>query len=145
MASFANLTEQICCQNELMIVATKNLELKNYIKGHHVYKVVWTPVVGEVLQVEMEPNNLVEKYAVCTRKDGQVVEHLKKGLTGRFAKTIFYFLRGESYSQCSAKIVGSRCNLGDGEGLQMPCELHILGQKRFVERLKEELSKLKEV
>ena len=108
----------ICCQNELEIVATKNLELKTYIKGHHVYKDVWIPDVGEVLQVEMEPNNLADKYAVCTRKDGQVVGHLKKGLTGRFAKTIF-FPRGDSYSQCSAKIVGWRCNLGDGEGLQM--------------------------
>ena len=80
MASFANLTEQICYQNELEIGATKNLERKTYIKGHHVYKDVCTPVVGEVLQVEMEPNNLVDKYAVCTRKDGQVVGHLKKGL-----------------------------------------------------------------
>ena len=103
MASYANLTEQICCQNELEIV-----ERKTYIKGHHVYKDVWTPAVGEVLQVEMES-------------------------------------KGYSYSQCSAKIVGSRCNLVDGEGMQVPCELHIVGEKRFVERLKEELSKLKEL
>ena len=70
MASFENLKEQICCQNELEIVATKNLELKTYIKGRHVYVDVRTPVVGEVLQVEMETNTLVDKYDVCTRKDG---------------------------------------------------------------------------
>ena len=95
MTSFANLTEQICCQNELEIVATKNLELKTHIKGHHIYKDMWIPVIEEILQFEMEPDNLVGKYFVCVRKDGKAFGHLKKGLMGRYAKTIFYFLRGD--------------------------------------------------
>ena len=51
--------------------------------------------MGEILQVEMEPDNLVDKYAV----------------------------------------VGPRCNLGDEEGLQVPCELHIVGQKKYMDVL----------
>ena len=106
-------------------IATKNLEVKTHIKmvrspgnevdikGHHIYKDVWSPVIGEILQVEMEPDKLVHKYAVCVRKDGKVVGRLKKRLMGRYAKTIFYFLRGDPFSKCTAKFVGPRCNLGD--------------------------------
>ena len=91
----------------------------------------------------MEPDKLVHKYAVCLRKDGKVVGRLKKRLMGRYAKTIFYFLRGDPFSKCTAKFVGPRCNLGDGEGLQVPCELHIVGQKKYVDVLKDELSKFR--
>ena len=64
----------------------------------------------------MEPDKLVQKYAECVRKDGKVVGRLKKRLMGRYAKTIFYFLRGDPFSKCTAKCFGPRCNLGDGEG-----------------------------
>ena len=42
-----------------------------------------------------EPENFVDKYAVCTLKVDEVVGHLKKGKTCRFAKTVFYFLRAD--------------------------------------------------
>ena len=54
--------------NALEIVATNNLELKTHIKGHHIYKDVWSPVIGEILQVEMEPDQLIHRYAICVRK-----------------------------------------------------------------------------
>ena len=54
------------------------LKLKTHIKGHHIYKDVWSPVIWEILQVEMEPDNLIDKYAVCVRKDGKVVGHLEE-------------------------------------------------------------------
>ena len=95
--------------------------------------------LGAILQVEMEPDKLVHKNAVCVRKDGKVVGRLKKGFMGRYAKTIFYFLRGDPFSKCTAKKFGPRCNLGDGEGLQVPCELHIVDQKKYVDVLKDEL------
>ena len=99
------------------------------MKGHHIYKDVWSPVIGEILQVEMEPDKLVHKNAICVRKDGKVVGRLKKRLMGRYAKTIFYFLRRDPFSKCTAKFVGP--NLGDGEGLQVPCEMHFVGQIKF--------------
>ena len=62
-----------------------------------VYKNIWTPKIGERLDTQIEPNNPVEKCAVCTRKSRKVVGHLKKGATGKFAKAIFFFLRGDPY------------------------------------------------
>ena len=71
-----------------------------------------------------EPNNPVNKYPVSIRKSGKVVGHLKKGATDRFAKTVFFFLKGDPYPKSTS---GRRCDLGDGEGLQVPCKLKLVG------------------
>ena len=48
-------------------------------------------VKGETIQAEMEPINSMDKYAIAAIRGGHVVEHLKKGTSGKFSKTIFYF------------------------------------------------------
>ena len=58
---------------------------------------IWTPTIGE----KFEPNNIKGYYAVCVQKDGVMVGHLTLGKTGRFAKIIFYFLRGHTNSKSS--------------------------------------------
>ena len=82
-----------------------------------------------MLNVQMEPDNCVDKFAVCVEKDRTVVVHLKKGDSWKFAITIFYFLRSDTYSSFYAKVSGKRCNLKDGEGLQAPCKMIVMGQK----------------
>ena len=67
-------------------------EIESFVKGYHAYQYKWTPKVGDVLETKMEPTNIVDKYAVCVLYRNRVVGHLKRGKTGRFAKTIFYFL-----------------------------------------------------
>ena len=62
-----------------------------------------------------------------------------------FAKTIFYFLRSDANSSAWAKVTGKRCNLGDGEGMQVPCKLSLSGQRKFVSLLRKELIKMKEI
>ena len=52
MASAA--VETICFQYEIPVILNTCLELETYIKGHHVYKEVWTTEVGEKLKVLME-------------------------------------------------------------------------------------------
>ena len=137
--------ETIYFQDEIPVILNKSLELEKYIKGHHVYKEVWTPEVGEKLNVLMEPDNRVDKFAVCVEKDQTVVGHLKKGDSGKFAKTIFYFLRSDTYCNCYAEVSGKRCNLKDGEGLQVPCKIIITGIKKYVNILKQELQKINEL
>ena len=52
----------------------------------------------EHLEVQCEPGNVADKYAVCLKTSiGTIVGHLKKGKSGRFARTIFY---------CTAKVTG---------------------------------------
>ena len=93
----------------------------------------------------MEPDNRMDKFAVCVKINEKIVGHLKKGTSGRFAKTIFYFLHSDAYSSPWAKVTGKRCNLGDGEGMQAPCKLSLSGQPKFVSLLRKELMKMKEI
>ena len=59
----------ICFQNKIPIILTTCLEIQTYIKGHHVYKNIWTPEIGEQPKVRIEPGNCVDKFAVCVEKD----------------------------------------------------------------------------
>ena len=93
----------------------------------------------------MEPDNQMDKFAVCVKISEKIVGHLMKGTSGRFAKIIFYFLRSDAYSSARAKVTGERCNLGDGEGMQIPCKLGLSGQPKFVSLLRKELMKMKEI
>ena len=69
------------------------------------------------------------------------------GMTWRFAKIIFYFIRGDQFPESTAKTIGPRynTNIGDKEGLQIPCSLQLVGKKKFVEVLKKEFSKMGEL
>ena len=73
---------------------------------------------------------------------GKAVGHLKKGATGRFAKTISFFLKGNSYSE--AKTIRHRFELGVGKGLQVLSKLKLVGQRDFIDLLQDKFIKLKE-
>ena len=86
----------------------------------------------EIVSTEREPGNLVDKYAVCVKKENEIVGHLPLGKDGKFAKTVFYFLRADEYGSCNVLIKGKLANLGDGDGMQVSCKLNFVGQKRFI-------------
>ena len=104
-ADFEKTTDvAIAFDVDLPIVVTKDREIASYVKGYHVHKRLWTPISNELLQTRGEPKNPTDKYVVCVLKDGKVAGHLKKGSNGRFAKTIFYFLRSDTYAKCCVKV-----------------------------------------
>ena len=142
--AFKMTTEIICLQDELPIVLITTLDLETFNKGYHVYKDIWTPKQGEQLDVLMEPDNRMDKFAVCVKINEKIVGHLKKGTSGRFANVIFYFLRSDAYSSAWAKVTGKRCNLGDEEGMRVPWKLILSGQPKFVSLLRKELMKMRE-
>ena len=47
------------------------------------------------------------------------------------------FKIADPYSQCTATVEGKRCNLGDGEGLQVPCSLNVVEQTKYVKILRQ--------
>ena len=120
------------------IVVVTSTDIVSNIKGYHVYKSVWTPTLQEQVYGEMEPHKPVDKHAVAIKKDEKVVGHLPLGENGKFAKTIFYFLRADPYGKCNITATGKAVNLGDGDEMQVPCILHLSGQKSMVEILKQQ-------
>ena len=43
----------------------EEFEITSVVRGHHVYKTIWTPVVGEMLLLKTEDNNEHDLYAVA--------------------------------------------------------------------------------
>ena len=119
---------------------------RNFHQGTScVQRYIWTPKQGEQLDVLMEPDNRMDKFTVCVNINEKVWGHLKKGTSGRFAKKLFYFLCSDAYWSAWAKVTGKRCNLGDGEGMQVPYKLSLSGQPKFVSLLRKKLMKIKEI
>ena len=42
------------------------LYVESVIRGHHIYKSIWNPVIGEDLEVRREPENVHDRRAVVT-------------------------------------------------------------------------------
>ena len=63
------LVDEIICINSRMAsqgsVSEDKHEEASVIRGHHVYKSVWTPEVGEELSLVTEDGNEHDKYAVA--------------------------------------------------------------------------------
>ena len=55
-------------QEEIPFLVSKNFKTMPYVKGYHLYKILWTPVIGECLLRERELDNPKDEYAVCVKK-----------------------------------------------------------------------------
>ena len=84
-----DVTKIIMDQNEIKVIVTRNFEMVSYVKGYHVYKTLWNPLTGEFFSCEREPDNPMDKYVVCVKKENNIVGHLPLGIFGKFAKKIF--------------------------------------------------------
>ena len=62
-----------------IMAATSDLAVylkESVVCGHHVFKLVWVTVYGEVLSVDRESGNTEDQFAVAVRKDNTVVGHI---------------------------------------------------------------------
>ena len=140
------ITSIIYVQNEFPIIKLEEYRLTSHVKEHHEYKGIWKPEIGDVLKAKREPENKTDKFAVAVMKEKEkeedlVIGHLKKGKSGKFAKLFSFFLKNEC-SSCEVIIKGKPVNFGDGEGMQVPCELIITGHKLYLDILKKEVVKI---
>ena len=51
-----------------------SFSFESVIGGRHVYKLVWTPFIGEILSLSAEDGNENDPYAVAVIKDSAVVD-----------------------------------------------------------------------
>ena len=65
----------------------------------------------------------MDKFAVCVKKENEIVGHLPLGKDGKFAKAVFCFLWTDEYGSWNVFIKEKPVNLGDGDGMQVSCTL----------------------
>ena len=56
-------------------------EKESVVRGHHVYKISWTPVIGEELMLETEDDNEDDEHTVAVMKDGDIVGHVARSIS----------------------------------------------------------------
>ena len=135
--------EDILSCEEIPIVRLKSYAINAFAMGYHVYKKNWTPSIGDEPQGFMEPTNKLDKYAVAVKGiDGDVIGHLPLGKSGKFPKTVFYYLKSDKNHHCKITVTGKATNAGDGLGMKVPCQLFFLAEEKFMIILQEKLSKL---
>ena len=125
MASKGLLTE-INKDDTICIVLLVIFKTPSYIKGYHEYQKIWTPFLQEEICGEIEPGNPVDKYVIGVKKNNAKVGHLPLGCSGKFAKTIFYFLCADEWSECKVIKTGKPVNHSNGDGMQVPPLLKFL-------------------
>ena len=54
---------------------------ESVVRGHHVYKDIWTPRMGETLQCLREEGNSKDRFAVAVYKDLSIVGHVPRAIS----------------------------------------------------------------
>lgn len=103
-------------------------EKSSVVKGHHIYKFVWTPVIGEELQTKLEQNNEHDRHAVAVMRDDQIVGHLPRSIS----RVSRFFLSRGGVIVC--RVTGKRRH---GDGLEVPCVYVYHGLPKVVKKLQQ--------
>ena len=95
------------------------------MRGHHIYKEVWTPVTGEILTCARETVNLHDHFAVKVLRAGVIVGHLPK----KISTICSLFLSKGGTISC--QVSGNRRYSSDliQGGLEVPCILKLEGDE----------------
>ena len=126
------LEDTLSC-DEIPIVRLKSYAINGFVMGCHVYKKNRTPSIGDEIQGFMKPANKLDKYAVAVKgKDGAVIGDLPLGKSGKFAKTVFYFLMSDKNHHCEITVTGKATDAGDGLGMEDTCQLFFLAEEKFI-------------
>ena len=99
------------------------------VRGYHVYKDIWTAVVGEEFQCRREDGNRFDPFAMAVMRGGTVIGHVPRKISS-------VCLRRGGYITC--RVTGSRrysWDLAQG-GLEVPCVLRFEGDDKRIAKAK---------
>ena len=65
-----------------------SFRIESSVHGHHVYKDVWSPVIGDELLVQVEEHNTFNEFGVAVMKNSDVVGHVPQEIS----KICWFFL-----------------------------------------------------
>ena len=104
---------------------TYSLDSVSVIRGHHVFKCVWTPFVGEILSLPQEHNNKHDHFAVAAQpiNNKKTIGQVPSEISNAF----WNFLSNGGQIRCD--VTGGRKK---GKGLEVPCVYHLSGNTPMV-------------
>ena len=130
-------TEAVLDDREFFDNRRRNIEnpepmvLPSFIRGYHVYRKCWTPVLGETLSCIPEEDNKYDKTAVAVMYNNRVSGHVPQTLSGIFTK---FLLKGT----ICAKVTGP--TIDSGYGLEVPVNYMFYGDKDSIDELVADIS-----
>ena len=113
------------------------------VRGFHVYRVYWDPVIGEKLTTQPDPDGRTfgDKHSVAVMKDGMTVGHLPKDI----ACLAKYFIVHGGKITCRVTGKKKRSKMLRG-GLEVPCTYEFTMKGKIappiIGRLKDKLGRL---
>ena len=125
---------------EMLLVTIKGFETESVIKGYHAYMNDWTPMLAENVSIRPEPENEIDEYAVAVTTDARVIGHLKKGKTGRYAKTDFYFLELIKWTLLGLLSQGKVLTLEMDKDCKFPAQFYSREKKCILKFQKKQLN-----
>ena len=135
----------------------REISADTVIRDHHVYKEVWTPIIGEVLQYEKEKGNSHDLYAVAVKKLDSIVRQVPRTISTlchlfldqSLAALCHLFLDKSLAALCHLFLTrGGSITCGTVTGirkysddllqgsLEVPCQLTFRGDEPAVEKVK---------
>ena len=70
-----------------------SFRIESSVRGHHVYKDLWSPVFGDELLVQVEEHNTFDKFAVAVMKNSDVVGNVPLEI---FRKSFGFFFKKDT-------------------------------------------------
>ena len=106
----------------------ESFRIESVVRGHHVYKAVWAPLLGEQLETERELDNEHDRFAVAVIKAGQTVGHMPIEIS----KISWYFLQRRTNN---INCIISEKRKRSEKGLEVPCTYVFTGKPSHVQKL----------
>ena len=126
------ITRLLSKQTESMEFSTDTV-----IRGHHINKEIWAPVIGECVQHEIEPGNDHNLYAVAMRKYDRIVGHVPRTIS----TLCHLFLSSGGTINCTVNGVRRYSTDLPQGGLDVPCKLTFRGNQAMIETIRRLLPK----
>ena len=81
-----------------MAADNETFTLESVVRGHHVYKRIWSPRTGQVLEASAETGNPEDRHAVALQQTGEGVTlgHMPREVS----KVSWFFLRHGGCISC---------------------------------------------
>lgn len=114
----------------------RSYSLNSAIRGHHIYKSTWAPVIGQILEVKAEDNNSHDRYAISTLLDDIIVGHVPR----EYSRIAWYFLLHGGNITCEVT-GGRRLSAEPEKGLEVPCVYTFIGKPTMIKKLVKLFSK----